>query len=65
MADVTLTSQAKGDGLRIGIRWRSGASELIVTRRNFRPSTGLPLSYCEDLWKLGAGEQPGKVKGAA
>jgi excisionase family DNA binding protein len=33
VADVTLTSQAKGDELRIGIRWRSGASELIVTRR--------------------------------
>jgi len=33
VADITLTSQAKGDELRIGIRWRSGASELIVTRR--------------------------------
>jgi excisionase family DNA binding protein len=33
VADVTLTSQAKGDELRIGIRWRSGASELILTRR--------------------------------
>jgi len=33
VADVTLTSQAKGDELRIGIRWRSGATELIVTRR--------------------------------
>jgi hypothetical protein len=33
VADVTLTSQAKGDELRIGIRWRSGASELIVARR--------------------------------
>ena len=30
VADVTLTSQAKGDELRIGLRWRSGASELIV-----------------------------------
>jgi excisionase family DNA binding protein len=33
VADVTLTSQADGDELRIGIRWRSGASELIATRR--------------------------------
>jgi excisionase family DNA binding protein len=33
VADVTLTSQVKGNEVRIGIRWRSGASELIVTRR--------------------------------
>ena len=33
VADVTLTSQAGGDELRIGIRWRSGASELVVARR--------------------------------
>ena len=33
VADVTLTSQAAGDELRIGLRWRSGASEQIVTRR--------------------------------
>ena len=33
VADVTLTQQAKGDELLIGLRWRSGASELIVTRR--------------------------------
>lgn len=33
VADVTLTSQSDGDELRIGIRWRSGASELITTRR--------------------------------
>jgi excisionase family DNA binding protein len=33
VADVTLTQQANGDELRIGIRWRSGASELILTRR--------------------------------
>jgi excisionase family DNA binding protein len=33
VADVTLISQATGDELRVGIRWRSGASELIVSRR--------------------------------
>jgi excisionase family DNA binding protein len=33
VADVTLTSQADGDEVRIGIRWRSGASELIAARR--------------------------------
>jgi hypothetical protein len=33
VADVTLTSQADGDELRIGIRWRSGAPELITTWR--------------------------------
>jgi DNA invertase Pin-like site-specific DNA recombinase/predicted DNA-binding transcriptional regulator AlpA len=32
VADVTLTSEA-GDELRIGVRWRSGATELITTRR--------------------------------
>jgi DNA invertase Pin-like site-specific DNA recombinase len=32
-ADVMLTSQADGDELRIGIRWRSGATELITTHR--------------------------------
>jgi excisionase family DNA binding protein len=33
VADVTLTSQVAGDEVRIGIRWRSGANEQIVTRR--------------------------------
>jgi DNA invertase Pin-like site-specific DNA recombinase len=33
VADVTLTSQADGDELRIGIRWRSDASEQLITRR--------------------------------
>ena len=33
VADVTLTSQVAGDEISIGIRWRSGASEHIVTRR--------------------------------
>jgi excisionase family DNA binding protein len=33
VADVTLTSQADGDELRVGIRWCSGATELITTRR--------------------------------
>jgi predicted DNA-binding transcriptional regulator AlpA len=33
VADVTLTSQANGDELRIGIRWHSGASEVITSRR--------------------------------
>lgn len=33
IADVTLTSQPQGDELRVGIRWRSGASEEIPTRR--------------------------------
>jgi DNA invertase Pin-like site-specific DNA recombinase len=33
VADVTLTSQVDGDELRIGIHWRSGASEQIITRR--------------------------------
>jgi len=33
VADVTLTSQPHGDEVRIGIRWRSGASELVVARR--------------------------------
>jgi hypothetical protein len=33
VADVTLTSQVAGDEISIGIRWRSGASEHILTRR--------------------------------
>src|SRR5438128_6607105 len=33
VADVTLTSQVAGDEVSIGIRWRSGASEHIVTHR--------------------------------
>ncbi len=33
VADVTLTSQVAGDEVWIGIHWRSGASEQIVTRR--------------------------------
>jgi hypothetical protein len=33
VADVTLTSQVAGDEVAIGIRWRSGATEQIVTRR--------------------------------
>jgi DNA invertase Pin-like site-specific DNA recombinase len=33
VADVTLTSQVDGNEVAVGIRWRSGASELIVTRR--------------------------------
>jgi excisionase family DNA binding protein len=32
VADVTLTSES-GDELRIGVRWRSGATELITTWR--------------------------------
>ena len=28
-----LTSQASGDEVRIEIRWRSGASEMVVARR--------------------------------
>jgi hypothetical protein len=33
VADVTLTSQVASDEVWIGIRWRSGATEQIVTRR--------------------------------
>jgi len=33
VADVTLTSEEGGDEVRIGIRWRSGATEQIVARR--------------------------------
>jgi excisionase family DNA binding protein len=33
IADVTLTSQEDGDDVRVGIRWRSGATEQIVTQR--------------------------------
>lgn len=33
MADVTLTSAADADQVRIGIRWRSGASEELIVRR--------------------------------
>lgn len=33
VADVTVTSQVAGDEISIGIRWRSGASEHIVSRR--------------------------------
>jgi excisionase family DNA binding protein len=33
VADVTLTSPAAGDEVAIGIRWRSGAIEHIVTQR--------------------------------
>ena len=33
VGDVTLTSQATGAEVCVGIRWRSGASEQIVTRR--------------------------------
>ena len=33
VADVTLTSQVAGNDVCVGIRWRSGASEQIVTRR--------------------------------
>jgi recombinase/recombinase-like zinc beta ribbon protein len=33
VADVTLTSQLANDEVSIGIRWRSGASDQIVTRR--------------------------------
>jgi len=33
VADVTPTSQASGDEVRIGVRWRSGASELLAARR--------------------------------
>ncbi len=33
VADVTLTCQLGGDEVSIGIRWRSGASEHIVTHR--------------------------------
>lgn len=33
VADVTLTSRAAGDEVLVGIRWRSGASEQITTRR--------------------------------
>ena len=33
VADVTLTSQVAGDEVWIGIRWRSGATEQIGTRR--------------------------------
>ncbi len=36
VADVTLTCDAVGDQVRVGIRWRSGATEeLVVTRRGF------------------------------
>lgn len=33
VGDVTLTSEPGADQLRIGIRWRSGASEELVTQR--------------------------------
>ena len=33
VADVTLTSQVASDEVAVGIRWRSGATEQIVTRR--------------------------------
>src|SRR6266568_1695900 len=33
VADVTVTSQVAGNDVCVGIRWRSGASEQIVTRR--------------------------------
>lgn len=33
VGDVTLVSEPSGDRLRIGIRWRSGACEELMTRR--------------------------------
>jgi excisionase family DNA binding protein len=55
VADVTLTSQADGDELRIGIRWRSGASELLAARRPPPPheTRRTPNSAAELIVQLG------------
>lgn len=56
VADVTLTSQADGDELRIGIRWCSGASEQIITRRPPPPHEArrTPSEATELILQLGS-----------
>jgi hypothetical protein len=55
VADVTLTSQASGNEVRIGIRWRSGASELLVALRPPPPyeAKRTPNSAAELIAQLG------------
>ncbi len=55
VADVMLTSQASGDEVRIGIRWRSGASEQVVARRPPPPyeARRTPNSVAELIAQLG------------
>jgi len=60
---------------KIGFR-RDGAERAPVADRPPRRSCSLgsrlfsagnlfSLSYCRNVWKLGAGERPGRVKGTA